>query len=95
MTKKKKKKKAEEETEELHEYSVSGYLTISVVKTIMARDEDDAREKAEALTAPGLCHQCASAGGSDEDEWELNGFDDPPDDVVQNIEKVSEDDVDG
>lgn len=67
-------------------YIVSGYLTISVVKTVEAANEDEAREKAEGLSAPSLCHQCASAGDDDDDAWELNGFDDPPVDAVQHIE---------
>ena len=68
------------------EYVVSGYLTISVVKTIRAKNERQARKKAASLAAPSLCHQCSSAGEEDEGAWELNGFDDPPDDCVRDVE---------
>lgn len=64
-------------------YVVSGYLTISVVKTVRASSRDEARKIAECLAAPSLCHQCSSAGEHDDGVWELNGFDDPPDDAVQ------------
>lgn len=68
------------------EYVVSGYLTISVTKTLRARSKAHARKLAEELRAPGLCYQCSSAGEDSSDEWELNGFDDPPDDCVQDVE---------
>lgn len=67
-------------------YYVSGYLTISVTAEIQARNKKEAREKAGDLSAPGLCHQCDNAGG--EGCWQLNGFDDPPDDAVQEIEEL-------
>jgi hypothetical protein len=69
-------------------YIVSGYLTIGVVKEIEASSESEARTKAGALGVPGLCHQCSGAGGTG--EWELNGFDDPPDDCVQHVEVCDE-----
>ena len=67
-------------------YLVSGYLTISVRKVIEAYDEDAARAAAEDLAAPSLCHQCSSAGG--DGEWELNDFDDPPEDCIQDISET-------
>ena len=66
-------------------YIISGYLTISAVATVTAPDEKTARQKALALGAPSLCHHCASAGEGDPDAWTLNGFDDPPDDVVIDV----------
>lgn len=68
-------------------FQVSGYLTISVVKTVTARNAAHARKIAQGLAAPSLCWQCESAGESDPEAWELNGFDDPPDDAVRHIEK--------
>jgi hypothetical protein len=67
-------------------YVVSGYLTISVVKTIRAKDKRAARKKAESLAVPSLCYQCSSAGEDEDDTWELNGFDDPPNDCVRNVD---------
>lgn len=72
------------------EFIVHGYLTISVVKNITARNKKEAHQKAEDLSPPGLCHQCSSAGEHDDGTWELNGFDDPPDDTVREITKVSD-----
>lgn len=67
-------------------YLVSGYLTISVFKVVEAESEAAARRYAEeSLSPPSLCHQCSSAGDG-EGTWELNGFDDPPEDVVQSVE---------
>jgi hypothetical protein len=65
-------------------YIVSGYLTISAVVDIEAESPEEALQKAEELTTPSLCHQCASAGG-DEGTWQLNEFDDPPNDAVKHI----------
>ena len=70
--------------EDMVKYIVSGYLTISVHAEVEAKSKEGAREKARELGVPGLCHQCDVAGG--EGEWTLNGFDDPPDDAVQNVE---------
>ena len=66
-------------------YQVYGYLTISVAKTIQAKSKADAKRKAEFLQAPSLCHQCSDAGVGREDVWELNGFDDPPEDCVKEV----------
>lgn len=74
--------KAEEKT-----YLVSGYLTISVFKEIRATSIEEARKKAEVLSTPGLCYHCDKAGEGDDDTWELNGFDDPPDDCVKYVEE--------
>jgi hypothetical protein len=70
------------------EYIVSGYLTIGVSKIIRARSKKHARELAQDLNSPRLCYQCASAGEEDDDCWELNGFDEPPDDCVRDVEVV-------
>lgn len=67
-------------------YIVSGYLTITVTKVIEADDEAAARAFAQHLAPPALCHQCASAGEHDADAWQLDGFDDPPDDVIQHVQ---------
>ena len=69
------------------EYTVYGYLTISVVATVRARSEDDARKKAGALYPPALCHQCSSAGGHEMGAWTLNGWDDVPEDAIQQISR--------
>lgn len=66
-------------------YNISGYLTISAFAVVEADSEEEARAKAEQLATPSLCHQCADAGGGD-DTWQLNGFDDPPEDAVQYVE---------
>lgn len=71
-------------------YRVSGYLTISVTKDIEADSEDGARALAQALQAPSLCHQCSDSGSDDADSWELNGFDDPPEDSVNDVTAVSD-----
>ncbi len=70
---------------EEREYTVAGYLTIGVSQTVMASSREEALAKAEALSAPNLCHQCSEAGG-DEGTWQLNGFDDPPDDACLYID---------
>lgn len=67
-------------------YHVAGYLTISVFKVVEASSEKEAREKAENLSCPSLCHQCDGAGDDDPDAWTLNGFDDPPEDAVKDVE---------
>lgn len=72
----------------LRTYLVSGYLTISVTAEIKAHSKKEARECAADLSVPSLCHQCARAGNSDDGCWELNGFDDPPEDAVQDIEEI-------
>lgn len=69
-------------------YLVSGYLTISVSKLIQAKSKAEARRRAGELSAPSLCHQCSCAGKDDEQAWELNGFDDPPEDAVREVEKL-------
>lgn len=69
-------------------YVVSGYLTISVSKRLQAKSKAEARRLAEDLSAPSLCHQCSCAGQDDEQVWQLNGFDDPPEDAVQEVEKL-------
>ena len=66
-------------------YTVYGYLTISVAKTIQAASKSAARKQAEDLQSPSLCHQCADAGSGKEGVWELNGFDDPPVDCIKDI----------
>lgn len=68
-------------------YIVSGYLTISVVKEIEADSPEEAKAKAEQLSCPSLCHHCENAGDDDKDSWTLNGFDDPPDDAVHDVEE--------
>lgn len=54
-------------------FDVSASVTISVLKTITAKNEKEAREKAEALTVPSLCYQCSEAGKDDDETWELTG----------------------
>lgn len=66
-------------------YRVSGYLTISAFALVEAGSEKEAREKAGDLGCPSLCYQCSEAGG-DEQTWQLSGFDDPPEDAVQDVE---------
>jgi len=68
-------------------YVVNGYLTISVYKVIEAKNKAEARRKAECLAAPSLCNQCSSAGEGADEEWELNEWDDPPEDAIKHIEK--------
>ncbi len=68
-------------------YRITGYLTISAIAEIEASSPEEALEKAQELSTPGLCHQCAGAGDSSEGTWQLNEFDDPPQDAVQYIEQ--------
>ena len=70
-------------------YRVWGYLTMSAYAEVEAGSEREAREKADQLGCPSLCHQCASAGG-DGDTWQLNEFDDPPNDAVQEVELIDD-----
>ena len=68
------------------DYIVEGYLTISVYKKIRATSRKAAIKKARDLATPSLCHQCDGAGTDDPCAWELNGFDDPPDDCVTAVD---------
>jgi hypothetical protein len=77
----------------MNNYTVHGYLTISVTKSIEAKSKAHAREIAESLSAPSLCYQCTSAGSTSGQTWELSGFDDPPSDVVISIEKEADHDT--
>jgi hypothetical protein len=72
-------------------YRVSGYLTITVTAEIEADSAAEAKAKGLELQAPGLCYHCEAAGG-DEGEWQLGGFDDPPDDSVQSVVEISVED---
>jgi hypothetical protein len=67
-------------------YTVYGYLTMSVYATVEAESEAEARKKAQDLDPPSLCHQCD--GGEEEGCWGANGFDDPPDDCVGDVEEA-------
>ena len=71
-------------------YRVSGYLTMSCIADIEANSEEEARAKALGLSCPSLCHQCDDAGG-DGETWQLNGFDDPPEDAVHDIVLIDDD----
>lgn len=68
------------------EFTISGYLTISVVKTVAASSRREALRKARELAVPSLCHRCSHAGDRSSETWELNGFDDPPADCVRYID---------
>jgi hypothetical protein len=70
-------------------YRVWGYLTMGAYAEVEAENETEAREKAGQLGTPSLCHQCADAGGGD-GTWQLNEFDDPPDDAVQEVELIDD-----
>ena len=70
-------------------FQVYGYLTITVYKEIEANSEEEAREKALCLAPPELCYHCSRAGCNDGGEWQLDGWDDPPDDVIQEIRRES------
>jgi len=68
-------------------YLVSGYLTATVSVEIEAEHELQARELAEDLSPPMLCHQCN--GDVVEGQWTFAGWDDAPDDVVIEARRVS------
>jgi hypothetical protein len=70
-------------------FLVSGYLTVSVFAVIEAATPEEAKAKAENLAAPSLCHACENAGGGDH-EWTLNGFDDPPEDAVHDVQEADD-----
>lgn len=63
-------------------YRVVGYLTISVTGVVEATSVADAKEKARSLGTPMLGQCCSAAGAEHEELWTLNGFDDPPEDGV-------------
>ena len=67
-------------------FRIYGYLTISVTAEIEAPNRSQAKILARDLAPPTLCHQCDGAGG--DGCWTLNGFDDPPDDAVQDVEEI-------
>lgn len=68
-------------------YAVHGYLTISCFAFVEADSEQEARDKAEALSAPMLCHQCDGGGDNEGGEWMLNGWGDIPDDCIQAVDR--------
>ncbi len=73
----------------MSKYVVYGYLTISAFAEVEAENEEDAREKAQGLDAPGLCHHCSDAGAGESGTWTLNGFADPSGDAVQDVELLT------
>jgi hypothetical protein len=54
-------------------FDITAHVTISIYKTVEAKNEKQARTKALELELPNLCHQCAGAGEGDPDVWELTG----------------------
>ena len=68
-------------------YLVFGYLTVTVSARVEAGSEAEARRKALELSSPSLCHQCSCAGSNDPHSWTMEGFDDTPEDAVQEVEK--------
>lgn len=66
---------------EEREYTVTAWVHVGLCKTVRARSAEEAREKAEQLGVPGLCHQCDSAGDQHADSWTLNGLGDIPEDI--------------
>jgi len=71
-------------------YTVYGYVTASVVATVEAENEADARLKASELDTPTEnpnWHPDLADGA-----WHFNGWDDPPDDVIQEVHLDEDDD---
>lgn len=64
-------------------WTVYGYATASVVATVEADSEEEARKKALELDTPSetLDHQHGLGDGS----WHFNGWDDPPEDAVHEV----------
>lgn len=62
----------------VREYTVMGTITISINKRVRASSAEEARDMAEALTVPGLCHACESAGEDDPESWVIGGLDGEP-----------------
>lgn len=57
------------------EFTVTGEVTISVSKRVRATSAEEAKDIADTLGMPGLCHQCSHAGNDDAEAWELDGLD--------------------
>jgi hypothetical protein len=66
---------------EEREFTVTAWVSIGLCKKVRARSAEEALDKANELSVPGLCHQCESSGERDEDAWVLNGLNDAPMDV--------------
>lgn len=62
----------------VREYTVMGTITISINKRVRASSAEEARDMAGALTVPGLCHACESAGEDDPESWVIGGLDGEP-----------------
>lgn len=71
-------------------FMIYGYVTASVLAEVEAKDVEEARRKAEDLSPPSVHtdHHVNLANG----HWHYNEFDDPPDDAVQEVEQLDEDD---
>lgn len=55
-------------------FRVSAWVAIGLLGEVEAASEEEARDAAEELGIPGLCHYCASAGGGD--HWKINELSD-------------------
>ena len=62
----------------MREFTVRAKVTISVTKRVRATSAEEAKDIADALVVPGLCHQCSRAGEDDAEAWELGGLDGEP-----------------
>ena len=59
-------------------FKVRAEVTIGVTKRVRATSAEEAKDIAESLSMPGLCHQCSRAGEDDAEAWELGGLDGEP-----------------
>lgn len=73
--------KQSEKAPTVREYAVKATVTISIGKRVRASSAEEARDMAEALTMPGLCHVCESAGEDDPESWVIGGLDGEPSDI--------------
>ena len=59
-------------------FKVRAEVTIGVTKRVRATSAEEAKDIAESLSMPGLCHVCDGAGADDEESWEIGGLDGEP-----------------
>jgi hypothetical protein len=52
-------------------FQVSAVVTISLWAEVEAKSAEEAKEKAQELSMPSLCHQCA--GGGEDGVWGNSG----------------------
>ena len=68
-------------------FTVHATAVVSLFKVVEAATADEARDLAEMLGTPTLCHHCCNAGGEDAETWQLSdGIDGSPEIVEVEVE---------